>query len=113
MTHGAAKFAHEEVELRAELRGHTHEAQFARVAHAPAHAPALLLRRRTGVCTRLEQFAKQRVASGLHELFERKVQRVVVLVDELRRLVAHGSGEMAHEKALQQFTCTAFSYLVL
>jgi hypothetical protein len=41
------------------------------------------------------------------------VQRVVVLVDEVGRLVAHGSGKVAHEKALVVADLAVFAELRL
>lgn len=72
-THRTAQLVHQRRELRAELRPHTDEGKLSR----------LLTRGDRVVAARLEDIAYELALALRDEKLERKVKRVVVLLDEL------------------------------
>lgn len=81
----AAKFFHEFAELRFELGADADESEF-----------SLLLGGGGGG----EEALNERVLALLHQPLEGRVQRVVVLLDELRRVVADGASKVTHQETL-------------
>lgn len=76
---------HQFAQLRFEFRSHRNEVQLATRSRTSAGR---------------EQHLQQTIGRFLHQVLERRMQSVVVLLDELVRIIANRTGKVAHQKAL-------------